>query len=148
MSSTTDLSCFKMFVFDTGLFTTLMFKDRDFTENDIYEKILGDKLSANLGYLYENVVAQLLTAGGDELFYHTMMNTATRHNYKIDFLVARKNKVCPIEIKSSGYRKHASLDYFCGKYSGRILQKYLVYTKDYSKEKDLICLPVYMVPFI
>ena len=148
MSSTTDLSCFKMFVFDTGLFTTLMFKDRDFTENDIYEKILGDKLSANLGYLYENVVAQLLTAGGDELFYHTMMNTTTRHNYKIDFLVARKNKVCPIEIKSSGYRKHASLDYFCGKYSGRILQKYLVYTKDYSKEKDLICLPVYMVPFI
>ena len=53
---------FKMFICDTGLFTTLMFKDRDFTENDIYEKLLSDKLSANLGYLYENIVAQILTA--------------------------------------------------------------------------------------
>ena len=148
MSATIDLAKFKMFVCDTGLFTTLMFKDRDFTENEIYEKLLSDKLSANLGYLYENVVAQMLTATGNELFYHTFMNPSSRHNYEVDFLITRKNKVCPLEIKSSGYKKHASLDHFCDKYSDRILKKYLVYTKDYAKDKDVICLPIYMLPFI
>lgn len=148
MSATIDLAKFKMYICDTGLFTTLMFKDRDFTENEIYEKLLGDKLSANLGYLYENVVAQILTATGNELFYHTFMNPTSRHNYEVDFLITRKNKICPLEVKSSGYKKHASLDYFCEKYAGRILKKYLVYTKDYAKDQDVICLPVYMLPFI
>lgn len=148
MASNKDLSKFKMFVCDTGLFTTLMFKDKDFTENEIYEKLLSDKLSANLGYLYENVVAQILTAKGDELFYHTFPNESSRHNYEIDFLIGRKNKVCPLEIKSSGYKKHASLDHFCEKFSDRILWKYLIYTKDYDKDKDIICLPVYMTHFI
>ena len=148
MSATIDLAKFKMYICDTGLFTTLMFKDRDFTENEIYEKLLGDKLSANLGYLYENVVAQILTATGNELFYHTVMNPTSRHNYEVDFLITRKNKICPLEVKSSGYKKHASLDYFCEKYAGRILKKYLVYTKDYAKDQDVICLPVYMLPFI
>lgn len=148
MSATIDLAKFKMYICDTGLFTTLMFKDRDFTENEIYEKLLGDKLSANLGYLYENVVAQILTATGNELFYHTFMNPTSRHNYEVDFLIARKNKICPLEMKSSGYKKHASLDYFCEKYADRILRKYLVYTKDYEKDQDVICLPVYMLPFI
>jgi hypothetical protein len=148
MSATIDLAKFKMYICDTGLFTTLMFKDRDFTENEIYEKLLGDKLSANLGYLYENVVAQILTATGNELFYHTFMNPTSRHNYEVDFLITRKNKICPLEVKSSGYKKHASLDYFCEKYASRILKKYLVYTKDYAKDQDVICLPVYMLPFI
>ena len=58
-----------------------MFKDRDFTENEIYEKLLSDKLSANLGYLYENIVAQMLAANGNELFYYTMLNEVSRHNY-------------------------------------------------------------------
>lgn len=148
ISSNKDLSKFKMFVCDTGLFTTLMFKDRDFTENEIYEKLLADNLSANLGYLYENAVAQMLTANGNELFYHTFMNKTSRHNYEVDFLVVRKNKICPLEIKSSGYKKHISMDLFCEKYSSRILNKYLIYTKDYAKDKDVFCLPVYMTPFI
>ena len=148
MSANKDLAKFKMFLCDTGLFATLMFKDKEFTDNEIYEKLLSDKLSANLGYLYENVVAQILTANGNDLFYHTIMNDITRHNYEIDFLIARKNKVCPIEIKSSGYKKHLSLDHFCEKFSERILSKYLIYTKDYSKDHDVICLPVYMTPFL
>ena len=148
MANNKDLAKYKLFLCDTGLFVTLMFKDKDFTENIIYEKLLNDKLSANLGYLYENVVAQLLAANGDELFYHTFMNESSRHNYEIDFLLARKNKVCPIEIKSSGYKAHASLDAFTQKFSDRILRRYLVYTKDLSKDEDILCLPVYMVPFL
>ena len=148
MSNTKDLSRFKLFVLDTGLFTTLVFKDKDFTENVIYEKLLNDKLATNLGYLYENVAAQMLTAAGNELYYHTFSNKETRHNYEIDFLLSRKNKVCPVEVKSSGYKTHSSLDRFCEKYSSRVLDKYLVYTKDLRKDQDVLLLPVYMVPFL
>lgn len=76
--------------------------------------------------LYENIVAQMLTANGNELFYYTFMNEKTRHNYEIDFILTRNNKICPIEVKSSGYKTHASLDKFSEKYSGRIAEKYLV----------------------
>lgn len=148
MSTNKDLTRFKLFLCDTGLFTTLMFKDKDFTENIIYEKLLNDKLGTNLGYLYENVVAQLLTCNGNELFYYTFFNESSRHNYEIDFLIAKKNKVCPIEVKSSGYKTHKSLDKFSIKFSNRILQKYLVYTKDFSKDKDILCLPTYMISFL
>lgn len=148
MSNNKDLGKFKLFLSDTGLFTTLMFKDRDFTENIIYEKLLNDKPSANLGHLYENAVAQILTANGDALFYHTFMNESTRRNYEIDFILARKNKVCPIEVKSSGYKTHASLDAFSRKFSDRILDKYLIYTKDFAKDEDIFCLPTYLVQFL
>ena len=148
MANTKDLSRFKLFLNDTGLFVTLMFKDKDFTENEIYQKLLNDKLSVNLGYLYENIVAQCLAANGNELFYHTIMNQNSKHNYEIDFILARKNKIIPIEIKSSGYKTHKSLDVFTEKYSGRILKRYLVYTKDLSKDQDIFCIPVYMVPFL
>ncbi len=148
MSNSKNLSRFKMFLGDTGLFTTLMFKDRDFTENEIYEKLLNDKLSANLGYLYENVVAQMLASNGNELFYYTFLNEKSKHNYEVDFVIARKNKICPLEIKSSGYKAHTSLDTFMDKFSDRILRRYLIYTKDFRKEEDVICLPVYMVPFL
>lgn len=148
MANTRDLSRYKIFLSDTGLFVTLMFKDKDFTENEIYEKLLNDKLSVNLGYLYENIVAQCLAANGNELFYHTIMNTQSKHNYEIDFILAKKNKIVPLEVKSSGYKTHKSLDVFTEKFSDRILKRYLVYTKDLSKEQDIICIPVYMVPFL
>ena len=148
LTRTKDLENFKLFVCDTGLFTTMLFMDKDFTENIIYEKLLSDKLSVNLGYLYENVVAQILKANGNSLFYYTFLDEKSRHNFEIDFLLARNNKVCPIEIKSSGYKTHASLDAFSEKYSSRILNKYLVYTKDLGKDKNVFSIPVYMTMFL
>lgn len=148
LTRTKDLENFKLFVCDTGLFTTMLFMDKDFTDNIIYEKLLSDKLSVNLGYLYENVVAQILKANGNSLFYYTFLDEKSRHNFEIDFLLARNNKVCPIEIKSSGYKTHASLDAFSEKYSSRILNKYLVYTKDLGKDKDVFSIPVYMTMFL
>ncbi len=148
LSANKDLSQFKLFVCDTGLFTTLMFKDRDFTENIIYDKLLNDKLSANLGYLYENAMAQILTAAGNDLFYHTFQSEESTHRREVDFLISRKNKICPIEVKSSGYKVHTSLDEFCRKYSNRILERYLVYTKDYHRSDPITYLPIYMAPFL
>lgn len=140
-----DLDCYKMFVCDTGLFITLAFWDKSYTENVIYEKLLSDKLSANLGYIYENLVAQMLVAAGNELYYHTWPTPDGKHNYEIDFLLSRGNKLCPLEVKSSGYKVHASLDAFQEKFSARILHRYLVYTKDFEKDQDVLLLPVFMV---
>lgn len=148
MSLHKDPRRYKLFLCDTGLFVTLAFKDRDFTDNEIYEKLLNDKLSTDLGYLYENMVAQMLKTAGNELFYYTFPKETSNHNYEIDFLLARRNKICPLEVKSSGYKTHASLDAFQNKFSSRILNRYLIYTKDIRKEKDIFYLPVYMVPFL
>ena len=147
MSLTKDISKYKLFCADTGLFVTLAFWDKGFTENIIYQKLLSDKLSANLGYIYENLVAQMLSASGNKLFYYTWPKDST-HNYEIDFLVSRGSKLHPIEVKSSGYRRHASLDAFCLKYSGLVDKRYLIYTKDFSKDGETILLPVYMTPLI
>ncbi|MBQ3545714.1 MAG: ATP-binding protein [Lachnospiraceae bacterium] len=148
LANAKDLRRFKLFLTDTGLLTTLVFKDKDFTENIIYEKLLSDKLSVNLGYIYENIVAQILSANGNALYYYTFLNEKTNHNYEIDFLLSKKNKICPIEVKSSGYNTHKSLDVFSEKFSERILEKYVVYTKDLKKDKDILMLPVYILPFI
>ena len=148
MSFYKDLNRYKMFLADTGLFVTLAFRDKDFTENVIYQKLWNDKLSTNLGYLYENVVAQMLRTAGNELFYHTFPTEKGNRNYEVDFLLARKNKVCPIEVKSSGYSTHASLDAFCNKYPDRILNRYLLYSKDVKKDKEVQYLPFYMTMFL
>ena len=74
---------YKLFLADTGLFVTLAFRDKDITENTIYEKLLSGKLPANLGYVYENAVAQMLRAAGNELYYHTMPSATSNHNYEI-----------------------------------------------------------------
>jgi uncharacterized protein len=148
MSLTKDLSMYKLFVADTGLFVTMAFWDKDFAENVIYQKLLLDKLEANLGYVYENLVAQMLTAAGNNLFYYTFAQDE-RHSYEIDFLLSRGNKICPIEVKSSGYKTHASLDEFRKKFSSRILNSYLLYTKDLQKgDNELIYLPFYMTGLI
>lgn len=143
-----DSSQYKMFLNDTGLFITLAFRDKDITENIIYQKLLTDKLSADLGYVYENMVAQMLKAGGNELFYHTWPTKNGKHNYEIDFILSRGSKICPIEVKSSGYKTHASLDEFKKKFSDRILRNYLVYTKDLRKDGDTLLTPVFLTMFL
>ena len=153
LSLNADHNYFKLFLSDTGLFVTLAFMDRDYTENEIYRKILSDKLSTNLGYVYENAVAQMLKSAGNELYYYTFKENDSdaaagqgrqARNYEIDFLLSRKDRICPVEIKSSGYNSHKSLDKFQEKFPGRILQRYLLYTKDLKKDHGLLCLPVYM----
>ena len=143
-----DPNKYKMFAGDTGLFVTLAFWDRKFTDNTIYHKLLSDKLSTDLGYVYQNVVAQMLKASGHELYYYTFPTGSGKHNYEVDFLIADGDKVSPVEVKSSGYKAHTSLDAFCGKFSSRIRNKYLVYTKDMRKDGDVLYLPVYMTMFL
>ena len=147
MSLTKDISKYKIFCADTGLFVTLAFWDKDYTENVIYQKLLNDKLGTNLGYVYENMIAQTLATAGNKLFYYTWPKDDT-HNYEIDFLLSRGSKLHPIEVKSSGYNSHKSLDAFCEKFSHIIERRYLIYTKDLKTDMETILLPVYMTAFL
>ncbi len=147
MSLTRNDNCYKLFLADTGLFVTLAFWDKKFTDNIIYNKLLNDKLDANMGYVYENLVAQMLVAAGNKLFYHTWKKD-DKHNYEIDFIISRGSKISPIEVKSSGYNRHASLDAFCAKYHDRIDQRYLIYTKDLKQDERTMLVPMYMIPFL
>ena len=143
-----DVGKYKLFTSDVGLFVTLAFRDKNYVENIIYNKLLSDKLEANLGYVYENAVAQMLVAKGNNLFYYTMGNNSSNHLYEIDFLISTGNKISPIEVKSGNYRCHKSLDQFCDKFRSRIGNKYLVHTKDYKWENGINYIPVYMLPFL
>ncbi|MCH5345589.1 MAG: ATP-binding protein [Muribaculaceae bacterium] len=143
---------FKIYLADTGLFVTLSFMDKEITENTIYQKLLLDKLPTDLGFIYENVVAQMLRSAGHKLYYYTFRDkneeSKSVRSYEIDFLISRDSKICPIEVKSSGYATHKSIDMFRNKYSSRIKERYLLYTKDLRKEGDLFCLPVYMAALL
>lgn len=144
----TDYNQYKMYMGDTGLFITLAFWDKEVTENIIYQKLLSDKLSADLGYVYENVVAQMLVASGNKLFYHTWPSTTSNHNYEIDFILSRGAKLTPLEVKSSGYNTHISLDIFCKKFSEHVGSRCLLYTKDLRKDEGITLLPVFMTMFL
>ena len=98
--------------------------------------------------MYENVVAQVLAANGNKLFYHTWPTESGKHNYEVDFLLSRGTKVWPLEVKSSGYKNHLSLDAFCKKFSSRVGERFLVYTKDYRKDGATTMLPVVMTLFL
>ena len=147
MELSRDNSKYKIFVGDTGLFITMAFWDKAYTENVIYDKLLSDKLSANLGYVYENLIAQMFTASGNKLFYYTWPKDE-KHNYEIDFLLSRGTKIVPVEVKSSGYKTHASLDAFCKKFSSRISERYLIYTKDLCRDGQTRMVPVYLTPIL
>lgn len=148
LSLTKDLSSYKLYIADTGLFVTLMFIDSPATENEIYAKLLADKLPANLGYLYENLVAQMITSTGRELYYHTWEKKGSTHYYEIDFLISNGSKVSAIEVKSAGAGKHESLLEFRKKYSKNIKNSYIVSQKDIDKKEELKFMPVYLTPFL
>ncbi len=139
---------FKLYLSDIGLLVTLMFKDKDFTSNDIYLKLLSDKLDINLVIFYENVVAQILATNGHKLYYHTMYNELQKRNYEVDFFISDGKKISPIEVESSSYKTHKSLDVFCEKYSQRIGNRYVVYAKDLAVKENVVYLPAYLAMFL
>lgn len=148
LADTKDFSSYKLYLSDTGLFVTLMFIDRPATENKVYAKLLSDKLPANLDYLYENLVAQIISASGRELYYHTWEKDGSTHYYEVDFLISDGSKIDALEIKSSGSGKHESIREFCRKFSQNISKAYLISQKDVGNEENLLLKPFYLVPFL
>ena len=149
LSLSKDSDSYKLYIADTGLFITLMFIDRPVAENELYVKLLSDKLPANLGYLYENLIAQMITASGRELYYHnTWEKKESTHYYEIDFLISQGAKVSAIEVKSSGTGKHESLTEFSKKYSKHIEDSFILSQKDVGKEENIKFIPIYLASFL
>ena len=148
LAQSKDDDTFKLYLSDIGLFTTMIFKASPKTDESIYSKLLGDKLSADLGYLYENVAAQMITVTGRSAYYHTWEKENSTHYYEVDFLLQDKVKILPLEVKSSATKKHESIDEFCKKYSQYVSQAVLLSQKDVGKDNNLKLKPIYMLPFI
>jgi len=148
LSQTMDNQTFKLYLADTGLFTTMIFSSSGETDENIYTKLLSDSLPADLGYLYENAVAQVINAAERPLYYHTWRKDNVTRYFEIDFLVASKTKIVPIEVKSSGLGMHKSITEFQRKYSKNTAASILLSQKDVGQVEMLKLYPIYMLPYI
>jgi len=148
LSQTKDYDTFKLYLSDIGLFTTMLFNHESEVYSTIYSKLLSDKLDADLGYLYENAVAQIIRANGRELYYHTWKPENKSHNYEIDFLIASKMKIVPIEVKSSNINNHKSIEAFSEKYSSMVSRRIMFSQKDVGNKEMLELKPIYLAPVI
>jgi len=139
----------KCYMADTGLLVTQTFMDGQYIDNELYKAILFDKLSINEGMIMENIVAQTLRRNGHKLYFYSRNDKVNRENHmEIDFLITEKKKIAPIEIKSGSYKSHSSLDKFRKKFSSKLSNSYILYTKDVTIKNDIIHLPIYMAMFL
>ena len=139
----------KCYMADTGLLITHSFMDCPYVENEFYKAILFDKLNINEGMILENVAAQMLRRNGYKLYFYSRNDKEHRQNHmEIDFLITEKKKIAPIEVKSGNYKSHSSLDKFRKKFSDKIGNSYILYTKDVMVKDNIIHLPIYMTMFL
>ena len=146
LNLTKDIDSYKLYLADTGLFTTLLFNGGG--NANIYNQLLSDKLDINLGYLYENAVAQVIASSDRELFYHIWSKADKTRKYEVDFLLTDNKKIVPIEVKSSSTRYHSSITEFSKKYSSKVGKAYLLSQNDVSSKENLLLKPIYLLPFI
>ena len=139
----------KCYMADTGLLVTLTFQDKKFTDNELYKSILFDKLNINEGMLMENIVSQMLRIHRQRLYFYSRSDNLHReNNIEIDFLITEGKKIAPVEVKSSNYTSHSSLDKFRKHFHSVIKNSYILYTKDVMIKDDIIHLPVYMAELL
>lgn len=139
----------KCYMADTGLLVTLTFMDASYTDNELYKAILFDKLNINEGMLMENVVAQMLRSNGYKLYFYSRSDNVNRENQmEIDFIIKEGKKIAPIEVKSSNYNSHSSLEKFKKKFQSKIGNSYILYSKDVMIKDGIIHLPFYMAMFL
>lgn len=148
LNLTKDLDKFKLYILDIGLFTTMLFNDKNLVSENIYNKLLSNKLDANLGYLYENAVAQIIAANDRKLYYHTWYDKDKRSSYEVDFLTSDNNKIIPIEVKSSNVNNHSSINKFSNKYSSCISRRILFSQNDIGHDNMLELIPIYLAPVV
>ena len=139
----------KCYMADTGLLVTHTFKDKKFTDNELYRAILFDKLNINEGMLMENVVSQMLRQKRERLYFYSKADSRNRENHmEIDFLITEGKKISPVEVKSGNYRSHSSLDKFRKRFSSVVGNSYILYTKDVMEKDGILHLPLYMAELL
>lgn len=149
LSLNEDRTYIKCYMGDTGLLVSHAFSENEITDGELYKQILHDNLSINEGMLFENVIAQCLTANGYPLFFYTHYNEEKhRNDIEIDFIISNgskmKPKIYPIEVKSGKRYTITSLERFIERFSERIGNGYVIHTKNLSVNNNIMYIPSYM----
>lgn len=139
----------KCYMGDTGLLVSHAFDENELPESEVYKQILAGKLFLNEGMLYENAIAQMLTANGHKLYFYTHYSEEKhRNDMEIDFLLSNnsklKYKIYPVEVKSGDRYSATSLLRFREKYRNRIGECYIIHPRNFMIRDDIICIPPYM----
>ena len=149
-----DRMTLKCYMADTGLLISHAFDENGIVSEEIYKKLLFDKLECNKGMIVENIVAQMLTAGGHKLyFFSNPSRDSSEDRMEIDFLIAKskissRHNISPIEVKSSKNYTLSSIRKFMEKYKEQLFTPYVLHTSDYKEEEGIVFLPLYMTPLL
>jgi predicted AAA+ superfamily ATPase len=144
-----DNSSFKCYSLDTGLLLSQAMGDAPEPDVRLLRAVLYDNLGINEGMFFENVVAQSLVARGRRLFFYSRSDPRDINNtMEVDFLIKNGIKVSPVEVKSSNYRSHVSLDRLMAKFPKELGTKYVVCTADFHAQDGIVYLPTYMAHLI
>lgn len=150
LSMSEDSSTMKLYLADTGLLVTMALDVGTVTEEDVYKGLLLDKIGINEGMFAENITAQALRSTGKKLFFYSRYakraddGTVTGQSIEIDFLIRNGRDICPVEVKSSKWVRHDSIDRFNMMFGKRLGRSYVLCTKDLSAEGNMVFLPLYM----
>jgi len=149
-----DRMTLKCYMADTGLLISHAFDENGLVTEEIYKKLLFDKLECNKGMIVENIVAQMLTASGHKLyFYSNPSRESSEDRMEIDFLIAKskissRHNISPIEVKSSKNYTLSSIRKFMEKYKEQLYTPYVLHTSDLKEDNGIVYLPIYMTPLL
>lgn len=149
-----DRTLLKCYMGDTGLLVSHTFDENGIVSEEIYKKLLLDKLEINMGMIMENMVAQMLVAGGHKLyFYANSSRDDVTSRMEIDFLISKskissRHNISPIEVKSGKNYTLTSLKKFSTKYAEQLHTAYVLHTGDLKTENGIIFLPLYMTALL
>ena len=148
-----DRMTMKCYMADTGLLISHAFDENGIVSEEIYKKILFDKLEFNQGMIVENIVAQMLATSGHKLYFYSNSSKEASDRMEIDFLIAKskisnRHNISPIEVKSSKKYTLSSLHKFCTRYSEQLHLPYVLHPSDLKEENGILYLPLYMTPLL
>lgn len=149
-----DTNTMKCYMADTGLLISHAFYTNEIVSEDLYRKILLDKLEMNSGMIIENIVAQMLRTAGHKLFFYSNSSMTDRDSrMEIDFLIGKgkitaRHNISPIEVKSSTRYTLTSLKKCIAKYGSYLSTAYVIHPADLKEEDKIIYLPLYMCPLL
>lgn len=149
-----DRTALKCYFCDTGLLISLAFSARGIVTNEIYQKLMFDRLEVDEGMLVENIVAQMLKAAGNELFFYSNYDKVEAENrMQVDFLVQKevvtsRHNISPVEVKSGTNYTLTSIKKCMRKFGRYLSTPYVLHTKDVEMKDGLTYLPLYMTPLL
>ena len=144
----------KCYMGDTGLLISHAFDDLAIAKNELYQKLMTDKLEINEGMIVENIVAQMLRAAGHRLFFFSKYSAESASDrMEIDFLISKsritsRHNISAIEVKSGKQYTTTSLNKCIAKYSNQMSTPYVLHAKDLKVDNGIVYLPLYMTPLL